>query len=146
MLCFGLYFIGGDVEYAVGDGGQLAENLLHASGLCVGEEYLSEAVAADELDELFYAVEVEFVEYVVEQKNGFYARMVENILELSEFQCQRDGFLLALRGKLLHRKARQRKGEVVLVRADGGELCVAVGGLGLGQESCEVGAVGRRLI
>ena len=86
----------GDVEEAVLKVGQVVEECLDAAGLGVGEEDLAEAVAADEGDELAYAVEVELVEDVVEQEDGFLAGVVEEVLELGQFEGKCEALLLPL--------------------------------------------------
>ena len=69
---------------------------LHATGLGVGEEHLSKAVAADERYKALDAKKVKFVENIVEQKDWFLPSMVHDILELSQFKRQCETLLLSL--------------------------------------------------
>ena len=112
----------------------LVEDRLHATGLGVGEEHLSETVAADEGDELFDPQEVELVEDVVEEEDRLDAMMVEQILELRQFQREGETLLLTLRAETLEgHVVVEGEEEVVLVGSAGGVLRIAVGLTALGE-------------
>ena len=135
------------LEDTMFEGGEFVEDGLDASGLGVGEENLSETLAADKGDELFDAWEVEFVEDIVEKQDGFYSGMVEEVLELGEFQGKGETLLLSLGAEFLQGKIRSElQQEVILVRARIGILRIAVGlsgGFKLQLEGLFVATIGK---
>lgn len=86
--------------------GKFVKDGLHTTRLCVGEEDLTETFAANKGNQAFNTEDVEFVKDVVEEEDGFLARMVEHILELSKFEGKGKTFLLALGSKFFQSKLR----------------------------------------
>lgn len=79
------------------------ENLAHSVLIRIGQENLPKVVITHHFEKLGYAVFIQLVEDVIQQKDGFNLLTCAGIVKLGQAKRQRKGFLLSLRAEAPNR-------------------------------------------
>ena len=94
------------------------ENLAHSVLIRIGQENLPKVVITHHFEKLGYAVFIQLVEDVIQQKDGFNLLTCAGIVKLGQAKRQRKGFLLSLRAETTYRLVVDKEEIVILMNPE----------------------------